>query len=157
MKKGWILVIVATIAWSCEQKGASAEPLVSTEKIQDSANASQGAVEVKAGEVRTVPVNASNDVAAHASGSKPALNPAHGEPYHRCDIEVGAPIDSQPKTVAPAMTQQNVSSSNFDTNPIPATVQPSASSQNLGPKPALNPPHGEPHHRCDLQVGAPLT
>ena len=24
-------------------------------------------------------------------------------------------------------------------------------------KPTLNPPHGEPHHRCDLEVGAPLN
>lgn len=39
--KEWILVIVATIAWSCEQKVTSAEPLASTEKIQDSANASE--------------------------------------------------------------------------------------------------------------------
>lgn len=157
MKKGWILIIAATVAWSCEQKGTTTEAQVSTEKQQDSANAPKGAIEVKAGEVRTVAPDAKNEFAAHVSGKKPALNPPHGEPFHRCDIEVGAPIDSQPKPVAPQMTQQNVPSTNFDTNPIPATTQPSVTTQDLGPKPALNPPHGEPHHRCDLQVGAPLT
>ncbi|WP_397386122.1 hypothetical protein [Paenimyroides ceti] len=33
------------------------------------------------------------------------LNPPHGEPGHRCEIPVGAPLDSQPSTAVP--TQQN--------------------------------------------------
>src|SRR5690606_31144410 len=34
-------------------------------------------------------------------------------------------------------------------NVQPATVQPTA--------PGMNPPHGEPGHRCDIAVGAPLN
>jgi hypothetical protein len=38
--------------------------------------------------------DAESGVAASASGAK--LNPAHGEPGHRCEIPVGAPLDSEP-------------------------------------------------------------
>ena len=61
------------------------------------------------------------------------INPPHGEPYHRCDIPVGAPL--------------NASSAN---TPGQATEQKSAEVM-------LNPPHGEPYHRCDIPVGAPLN
>lgn len=89
------------------------------------------------------------------NSGKPALNPPHGEPHHRCDIEVGAPLNSPAPVQNPApvaMPKQAPVNNNFNTNPI----TPSASAQNNGVKPALNPPHGEPHHRCDLEVGAPL-
>ncbi len=92
-------------------------------------------------------------VAAEKPTGKPALNPPHGEPFHRCDIEVGAPIDSAPQAavsqpIAPqVVAPQGGEAVGFNTNPIAPST----------PKPALNPPHGEPHHRCDLQVGAPLT
>lgn len=66
------------------------------------------------------------------------LNPKHGEPGHRCDIAIGAPLDSKPTQVV--------------------TTQP-AVTQTVGVKTAkgLNPPHGQPNHRCDLAVGAPLN
>jgi len=73
----------------------------------------------------------------NTSGKK--LNPKHGEPGHRCDIAVGAPLDSKPTQVVttrqPAVTQ------------IPAVK--------VGK--GLNPPHGQPNHRCDLAIGAPLN
>jgi len=95
------------------------------------------------------------------SGQKPALNPAHGEPYHRCDIQVGAPIDSPApaQNTAPQVVQQQAPANSFNTNPISPSAAPAppvSSTAAAGPKPALNPAHGEPHHRCDLQVGAPL-
>ena len=79
----------------------------------------------------------------------PALNPPHGQPNHRCDIAVGAPLNSpsnqnqnQPIQIQPVQTQQAPVGV---TNTNPANV-----------KPKLNPPHGQPHHRCELAVGAPL-
>lgn len=59
-----------------------------------------------------------------------ALNPAHGQPGHRCDIAVGDPLNS-----APATTSVNTAA----------------------PAKKLNPAHGEPGHRCDIAVGAPLN
>lgn len=100
-------------------------------------------------------------VASNTASDKPALNPPHGQPYHRCDIAVGAPIDSPApvQNAAPQVTQpQSAPNAGFNTNPIsPSLAPPVSSTADIGPKPALNPPHGQPHHRCDLQVGAPLT
>jgi hypothetical protein len=59
-----------------------------------------------------------------------ALNPAHGQPGHRCDIAVGEPLSA-----APATTSVNTAA----------------------PAQKLNPAHGQPGHRCDIAVGAPLN
>lgn len=92
------------------------------------------------------------------------MNPAHGEPGHRCDIAVGAPLNSPPgknPNAAPVMINgdQGISAS-------PATAKPAASpvqNQSIqavppaGPTPAgINPPHGEPGHDCAIPVGSPL-
>ncbi|WP_395804380.1 hypothetical protein [Daejeonella sp.] len=71
------------------------------------------------------------------------LNPAHGQPGHRCDISVGAPLNSVPsKSVATTQTQ-TVKSAPV-TQAAPAGLK-------------VNPAHGQPGHRCELAVGAPLT
>jgi len=72
------------------------------------------------------------------------LNPKHGESGHRCDIAVGAPLNSKPV--------QTVNVANTSTPALSAEVN-TTETQN-GVK--LNPKHGEPGHRCDIAVGAPL-
>ncbi|NDK56287.1 hypothetical protein [Pontibacter fetidus] len=67
------------------------------------------------------------------------LNPPHGEPNHRCDIEVGAPLNSPPKP--------NLS--------VPAFTPSAPAQQSVAP--GTNPPHGQPGHDCGIPVGAPLT
>jgi len=81
------------------------------------------------------------------------LNPEHGQPGHRCDLAVGAPLTSAagaaspvPVPNQPAPVIQPTSSSTPVT--IPATPTAAA--------PGTNPEHGQPGHRCDLAVGAPL-
>ncbi len=70
------------------------------------------------------------------ASSSGALNPAHGQPGHRCEIAVGAPLSSAPaKTTAIQQT---------DTSQINKIVQ------------ELNPAHGLPGHSCEIEVGAPL-
>jgi hypothetical protein len=39
--------------------------------------------------ISTTPVNTNNSTAA-------GINPAHGQPGHRCDIPVGQPLNSKP-------------------------------------------------------------
>ncbi len=102
----------------------------------------------------------SENIASNA-GDRPALNPEHGLPYHRCEIPVGAPMDSDPAVNAavPMVQPQNPAGSGFNTNPIAPSAAPipqPSSVQPVSAKPARNPAHGEPHHRCDLEVGAPL-
>lgn len=69
-----------------------------------------------------------------------ALNPAHGQAGHRCDISVGAPLNSAP---TPAKTNNQVSDVVLDKG-------------GALPKGALNPAHGQPGHRCDVKVGEAL-
>ena len=103
--------------------------------------------------VATAPVTAASP-AATAKG----MNPKHGEPSHRCDIPVGAPLNSpvqktnaaatanQPATVGP-VAPTAVTTANPTFNPL----------ANAAPADGLNPKHGDPGHRCDIAVGAPLN
>lgn len=79
-------------------------------------------------------------------------NPAHGEPGHRCDIPVGAPLDgiaSLPVEEAQSPLKVNPPQPAPATTPVQAApVQTVAA--------GMNPPHGEPGHRCDIPVGSPL-
>ncbi|RYD82239.1 MAG: hypothetical protein EOP53_04270 [Sphingobacteriales bacterium] len=93
------------------------------------------------------------------SGTQPAttaaaaagLNPAHGQPGHRCDIAVGAPLNSAPAAAATApQPVQTVSA------PTPTITAPAPSTAPADPNAKLNPPHGQPGHDCAIAVGAPL-
>jgi hypothetical protein len=76
----------------------------------------------------------------------PGMNPAHGQPGHRCDIAVGAPLNSAPAKPATPTVQTT-----------PAIATPTATAAKTKTAPGMNPPHGEPGHRCDIAVGAPLN
>lgn len=83
-----------------------------------------------------------------STGASGKLNPKHGEPGHRCDIPEGAPLDSKPATTGTATT----------TTATP-TITPVTTSATPAKKtaPGMNPPHGQPGHRCDIAEGAPLN
>ena len=85
-----------------------------------------------------------------ATNTAPGMNPPHGEPGHRCDINVGAPLNSKPNAT-PAPVTANMST--------PVVQPPVMTTQPVAQKtaPGMNPPHGEPGHRCDITVGAPLN
>ena len=72
-------------------------------------------------------------------------NPAHGQPGHRHDLPDGAPlpIEGAPETAAPI------------TNNLSLTSPALQSGENTAN--AVNPAHGQPGHRCDIAVGAPLN
>jgi hypothetical protein len=78
------------------------------------------------------------------------MNPAHGQPGHRCDIAVGAPLNSPVATPKsnPVVPQQNntIPAPTATPNPVVTTPTPEG----------MNPPHGQENHRCDIAVGAPL-
>jgi hypothetical protein len=104
----------------------------------------------------TLPVTKSGTVAPVTINTQPVtqqtvqqptaagMNPAHGQPGHRCDIPVGSPLNSKPQAPNPTATVSTA----------PAAPQPVAQQATAA---GMNPPHGQPGHRCDIPVGSPLN
>jgi hypothetical protein len=91
-----------------------------------------------------------NPTAPIITGGK--VNPAHGQPGHRCDIAVGAPL---PASNAPILNTAPANAAVVNTPTTPtATTQPQPVAA-VGK--GLNPAHGQPGHRCDIPVGQPLS
>lgn len=146
-----------------------------SEEVPTEASVVQSEVPAVATEA-TTPESPSTKVTTAATGEAPKLNPAHGQPFHRCDIAVGAPLDGSGPAPAPvAPPQVDAPKSFFKTvqstlpTPAPAPTMnatptptpqpkqaPTASADANTPKPKNNPAHGQPHHRCDIKVGDPL-
>ncbi|RZJ65369.1 MAG: hypothetical protein EOO50_14040 [Flavobacterium sp.] len=76
------------------------------------------------------------------------VNPAHGQPGHRCDIAVGAPLTQAATTTQQVTPQQ-------PQQPQQIQTQMQVPSQKVAK--GMNPAHGQPGHRCDIAVGAPLN
>lgn len=105
----------------------------------------------------------------------PGMNPPHGQAGHRCDISVGAPLNSPPGKPAtppaqPQMTTKITQSGNtgttitpaiinadgnFTTTPAPSAAPPILQAP-VETAPGMNPPHGQEGHVCGTAVGAPL-
>ena len=105
--------------------------------------------QIKAPDV-SVPVNLPMPTQSTTTTNTAGLNPAHGQPGHRCDIAVGAPLNS-PVTKSPAVTQ--TAQNQVITTSAPVVI----SQSTVKTAPGMNPPHGQPGHRCDIAVGAPLN
>ena len=106
------------------------------------------------------------------TATAPGMNPPHGEPGHRCDIAVGAPLNSAPATPptgsnpSMAMPPPQVTTGGLpvEAKPIlspeltvPGTTPPAPGAATpVKTAPGMNPPHGEPGHDCSIAVGAPL-
>jgi hypothetical protein len=99
---------------------------------------------------------------AAVTTTAPGMNPQHGQPGHRCDIAVGSPLaDTAKNKTSQASTSQttanaqitNTSATNATTN----FVEKPAENTVTTVVPGMNPKHGEPGHRCDIAVGAPLN
>jgi hypothetical protein len=84
---------------------------------------------------------------AQTTTTPAGMNPPHGQPGHRCELAVGAPLNSATpaKTKTSTVPQQNI------------TVTPTTNTTTAATAPGMNPPHGQPGHRCDITVGAPLN
>jgi hypothetical protein len=97
--------------------------------------------------------------------AKAGMNPAHGQPGHRCDIAVGAPLNSPPAKVA-VPKAQGQGSFTTTTIPTPTSGAPTTGTPPFNPQapaptpvvtaPGMNPPHGQEGHLCSVAVGAPL-
>lgn len=106
--------------------------------------------------------NVQNNQAPVATATAPGMNPPHGQPGHRCDIPVGQPLNSKPAPAAQnsASAQNNTQTIQIDPNalqPGKFTVDNNGKTKNITTAKGMNPPHGEPGHRCDIPVGQPLN
>lgn len=94
----------------------------------------------------------------------PGMNPPHGQPGHRCDIPVGQPLNSKPAPTQAQATQNVVVNKNgsqtiqIDPNSLqPGKFTVDKTGKAVKTAPGMNPPHGQPGHRCDIPVGQPLN
>jgi hypothetical protein len=87
------------------------------------------------------------------------INPAHGQPGHRCDIAVGAPLNSAPTQTQTQQTTTTQQGQTVQVNPNQQNVVTTTTTVAKPVKVAkgMNPSHGQPGHRCDIPVGAPLN
>lgn len=109
-------------------------------------------VQVNAGQQQVV----TTTIAAPVKVAK-GMNPAHGQPGHRCDIPVGSPLNSPVAKQPVANTAQSGSvSQNFTVTPPANNAVPALLSTEEAVADGMNPAHGKPGHRCDIAVGAPL-
>ncbi|MDN3695309.1 hypothetical protein QWZ06_25275 [Chryseobacterium tructae] len=94
-----------------------------------------------------------------AMAAAPGMNPPHGQPGHRCDIPVGQPLNGQP-SATPASQNINVGANNsiqIDPNSVSPSKIADNNAKPVKTAPGMNPPHGQPGHRCDIPVGQPLS
>lgn len=113
--------------------------------LKAGANANSSSTQQQASVVQTV---AAQPTASPTSTSG-KLNPAHGQPGHDCAIAVGAPLNSKPAQAAAKATTPTISVS----KPSSSVAVPLLNEKGQ----RLNPAHGQPGHKCEVAVGAPLT
>ncbi|MWB95809.1 hypothetical protein GON26_15695 [Flavobacterium sp. GA093] len=99
-----------------------------------------------------MPAGSQNVALNAASGNTGPVNPAHGAPGHRCDIAVGAPLNSAAPQAQAAQPGQTVQVNPNQQNVVTTTTMTPAKVAK-----GMNPAHGQPGHRCDIPVGAPLN
>ena len=122
---------------------APAQPQQGTQNV--AVNAQQGqTIQIDPNALQAGKFQVDNNGKAKNIKTAKGMNPPHGEPGHRCDIPVGQPLNSKP---VPQPVQQNIAQNIPTPAPTPAPT---------GPKPDVNPPHGEPWHDCAKKVGEPL-
>jgi len=170
MKKVFLLAIAVGFAFaSCKDNKAEATtdataPTTEIHADHEDHTGHDHGTETTTPAQNAAPTQTGTPAQANASGAK--LNPPHGEPGHRCEIPVGAPLDgSGGTTAAPQVQAQPTSNSQGFLSSGNAQAQPQATPQQAA-KPAQqtapgmqgkpNPAHGQPGHRCDVQVGQPL-
>ncbi len=95
--------------------------------------------------------------ATEENNSQVTINPPHGEPGHRCDIPVGQPLNAAPAQNTESTSTNNPTAPTLEnarrlngSQPNQTTSTSSANGERI------NPPHGQPGHRCDVPVGSPL-
>jgi hypothetical protein len=154
------LVIASILFISCKKEAntpeipsAPIDALATTETAANNTVNPPGTPESRLMKADASSTNPNTIMLSNPGVATGAVNPAHGQPGHRCDIAVGAPL-SAPKGQTPPQ-QAAVQAG----NPV---VQTTTTVVNSNKKPVavakgMNPAHGQAGHRCDIPVGSPLN
>ena len=174
------LVLASVLFVSCKKEETAVAPEANKEESVFSDSFS-GPVDTAAVPVATATTPATNGnptmmtttqtatVPAPAPVAK-GMNPAHGQPGHRCDIAVGAPLNSAPgkasvqpiKSTSTTISSSDLKAGTVTSNGATITTVNNNPTPNAGPvaptvtAPGMNPPHGQEGHDCAVAVGAPL-
>jgi hypothetical protein len=148
----YTLLAAAITVSSCknnEEETAKATPKIITPFTQQGANVLQAQTAQQPTSQSHNLFHENNTVGAPSVVA--GINPAHGQPNHRCDIAVGAPLNSVANGTAttPRLNQVQM-------QPQMQTVTQGVTAKTVTAK-GMNPAHGQPNHRCDIPVGAPLN
>ncbi len=157
MKKTVVAIAIVSVAFfaACNQGADSDQDTQDNQpateaSVQEDQSAQGISLSTTSGETID-PSAAPASGTAMTGGEGVKLNPPHGEPGHRCEIPVGAPLDSDPVN-SNGMVQQQLIQDHAQPAAQPQPVQMPAGGQTA----RLNPPHGQPGHDCAVAVGAPL-
>lgn len=157
MKNTFIgLIAVSLLAASCKKDEKATY-------LKEEANAGQPSVALNTTSKTTLMDQAGIQSASTPApmATAPGMNPPHGQPGHRCDIPVGQPLNSKPAAAAPATQNINTAGNNIvqiDPNAVaPGKITLDNNGKQAKTSPGMNPPHGQPGHRCDIPVGQPLN
>lgn len=175
------LVLASVLFVSCKKEETAVAPEANKEEsvFSDSFSGPVDTAAVPAAAVpqTTVPAGSPNMMTTTQTATVPApapvakgMNPAHGQPGHRCEIPVGAPLSSAPgKATVQQMKPNTTTISSSDLKPGTVTTNgatittvnnnPTPNAAPVTPTvtaPGMNPPHGQEGHDCAVAVGAPL-
>jgi len=152
---GFIAISILTISCKKDERATYIEEEAAVQQPVAINNAPKASILDQAGIQSTV----QNQPIASTEVTAPGMNPPHGQPGHRCDIPVGQPLNSKP-SAQPAT--QNITVGNQGVQIDPNAVSPGKivvdnNGKQVKTAPGMNPPHGQPNHRCDIPVGQPLN
>ena len=162
MKKQLILasILVSILFVSCKKD----EEVKPVEESQQKAQPFSGEAWLRQrvgnqGQVQQQPVQqTAQQSTATPTKTAPGMNPPHGQPGHRCEIPVGAPLNSKPAANKQQQTTTQVVNQKPAEKPVMNVNSNNGAATIVGTTtpPGMNPPHGQEGHRCDVAVGAPL-
>ena len=163
MRHSLLLLSISFILFSCKddkaEKDLSIVPLTTTIKDSNATATSSSVnnlpVQMPANPTAVMPQTSTSmpQNVVTSTSTAPGMNPPHGQPGHRCDVKDGAPLSTAPARVA---TTPNATTTAPQIVSAPQPVVKTAAPATATAK-GMNPAHGQPGHRCDISVGAPLN
>lgn len=172
-----LLLVSSLVLISCKKELEPQESSSSTEAVAPTPETANPNTATAANQMQqnTAVVNPNTVTPVAPANTAKGMNPAHGQPGHRCDIPVGAPLNSPAgKTASPQATAQVKQTDNAPPTITPATISsdgkitpasnstfttsntPTILNAPAATAPGMNPPHGQAGHKCEVAVGAPL-